>query len=120
MALTLAEAVKELERYKHERAVWMETVEHLSRFVGNELKNADAGIVAEGCVVNPVPEPVVKEFIQYINANEIDPLNKQIEALEGLAVQETKHEEPKEAATNSGDPGQTKKDQGPKIGRAHV
>jgi hypothetical protein len=112
MATTLADAVRELERLRHARAVWMETVEHLSRFVGNELKNADASIVAEGCIVSSVPEPVVKEFIHYINTDEIEPLNQEIEALESLTVQETKHEDP-ETPSNDGKPPQAQKEQGP-------
>ena len=111
MALTLAAAVKELEKFKHARSIWMETVEHLSRFVGSELKNADSAIVAEGCVVSTVPEPVIREFIQYINVNEIDPLNKQIEALEGLTVEETNESKTKDAG-NDRDPPQAQKKQG--------
>lgn len=95
MTRTVAEAAKELELLKHERAVWMEIVEHLSRFVDQEVRAAEVRIVAEGCVENKVPQSVITEFIQYINDQEVDPLNEQIEGIEGLVVTETKRNEPK-------------------------
>lgn len=88
MALTVAETVKELERLKHQRAVWMETVEHLSKCVDKESKDADHGIPAEDCISGTVPQNVIREFIDLINDEEIDPLNREIEALENLHVEE--------------------------------
>jgi len=99
MPLTVAETVRELERLKHQRAVWMETVEHLSRFVDKESRHADHGIAAEGCIHSHVPQDVVREFIGRINDEEIDPLNQEIESLENLYVEEDDDE---------GDPGQEK------------
>jgi len=107
MALTVAETVVELERLKHQRAVWMETVEHLSKCVDRESKVADHGIPAEDCVSSVVPQDVVREFIDLINDEEIDPLNQEIEALENLHVEEDDGEE--------GDPGKkesSKKEKG--------
>ena len=95
MVLTVAEAARELERLKHLRAVWMEMVEHLSKFVDQEVRRSEHCVVAEGCIENKVPQSVVKEFIAYINDQEIDPLNKKIEEIESLTVTETKNNEPK-------------------------
>jgi len=88
MPLTVAETVQELERLKHQRAVWMETVEHLSKFIDRESRHADHGIAAEGCITSAVPQEVVSEFIERINDDEIDPLNHEIGALENLHVEE--------------------------------
>ena len=113
MALTVAEATRELERLKHSRAVWMEIVEHLSKFVDQEVRQAEHGIVAEGCVENRVPQPVIKEFVAYINDQEIDPLNKKIGEIEGLTVTETKDNEP-ETQGPIRPPGTPHTDQSPK------
>jgi hypothetical protein len=88
MPLTVAETVSELERLKHQRAVWMEIVEFLSRFVDKESRKADHGIDAEGCISSPVPQEAVREFIDRINEEEIEPLNQEIGALENLYVEE--------------------------------
>jgi hypothetical protein len=88
MPLTVAETVQELERLKHLRAVWMETVEFLSRCVDKESRKADHGIIAEGCVSSTVPQNIVQEFLDQINEEEIDPLNIEIGALENLFVEE--------------------------------
>ena len=101
MALTVAETVRELERLKHQRAVWMETVEHLSRFIDRESRQADHGIAAEGCITSAVPQEVVSEFIDRINDDEIDPLNQEINALENLHVEEDENDP-------EGDPSQKK------------
>jgi len=113
-ATTLANAVKELERLKHSRAVWLETVEHLSRFLDREVRTAEQGIVADGCVVNRVPQPVIREFIDYINQENIDPLNERIEAIEQLTVMETKDNDSKEQ--HEGGEVRPKANEGPKIG----
>lgn len=101
MPLTVAETVNELERLKHQRAVWMEIVEHLSKHVDKESKNADHGIAAEDCIASVVPQGVVKEFVDLINDEEIDPLNQEIDALENLYVEE-------EENGPEGDPGKKK------------
>jgi hypothetical protein len=100
MSITVAQAAKELERFKHERAVWMETVEHLSKFIDQEVRLAEQGIAATGCVENKVPQSIIKEFILYINEQEIEPLNVKIEEIENLTIVETKNgnQETKEAA----------------------
>lgn len=85
---TVAETVTELEGLKHERAVWMEVVEFLSRFVDHEVSAADHKIVAEGCIRQEVPQEVVAGFIKDINEQEIGPLNDRIESLSGLSVEE--------------------------------
>ena len=89
---TIIEAMKELENLRHYRAVWMETVEHLARFMDKDTKKADQGISAEGCVENKVPQSVLQEFIDYINNESIKPLNVKIGAIEKLKVMETKDE----------------------------
>jgi len=91
---TLAEVLRELENLRHHRAVWMELVEHLSKFVDQEVRHADQAIPAEGCVVSKVPQPIVKEFLDYINHNEITPLNIRIDEIENLGVTETKDDNP--------------------------
>lgn len=100
MPLTVAETVRELERLKHQRSVWMETVEHLSKFIDKESRHADHGISAEGCIHTPVPQDVVLEFIERINDEEIEPLNQEIGVLENLYVEEDDGEK--------GDPGKKK------------
>jgi hypothetical protein len=95
---TLAEAVEALEQLKYQRAVWSEIVDHLARFVGDEVQIADHGIVAEGCVHPTVPQGVVGEFVEMINDGRIDPLNEAIDELEGLQVvttEETEEDGPK-------------------------
>lgn len=106
MALTVAETVRELERLKHQRAVWMDMIERLARCVDKESKKADHGIAAEGCVTNPVPQKVVREFIDRINDEEIEPLNQQILSLENLSVKEEGEEED---GSKQGDQKQKKK-----------
>lgn len=111
MPLTVAETVRELEKLKHQRAVWMETVEHLSRFVDKESRQADHGIAAEGCIHSPVPQDVVREFIDRINDEEIEPLNQEIESLENLTVEEDDGEkgDPGEEESGQAEKGQGKK-----------
>ena len=94
MARTVAEIVKELEQLKHRRAVWMEMVEHLSKSIDQEVQPAQQAIVAEGCVISPVPQSVIREFIDDINESEIDPLNETIDDLEVMGVKETNNDEP--------------------------
>lgn len=89
MPLTVAETMYRLECLKHTRAIWQQTVEHLSKFVDKEVRPAEHGIKAEDCVVNPVPQEAVKEFIDIIEETEIEPLNQEIAALENLSVEET-------------------------------
>lgn len=112
MALTVAETVKELERLKHQRAVWMETVEHLSKFIDKESRQADHGIAAEGCIHASVPQDVVREFIDLINDEEIEPLNQEIGALENLHVEEEENGEegdPDEEESRKKEKGKSKK-----------
>ena len=90
---TVAQTMRELEELKHERAVWMELVEHLSRFVDHEVKQADSKIVAEGCISPHVPQELVQRFIDSINENEIEPLNESISALENLGVEQEDEQE---------------------------
>jgi hypothetical protein len=109
MPLTVAETVLELERLKHQRAVWMEIVEHLSKHIDREGRQANHGIKAEDCIKNVVPQSMVQEFINLVNEGEIDPLNQEIGALENLNVEE-EEDGPK------GDPGKkegAKKKKGP-------
>lgn len=101
MALTVAETVRELERLKHQRAVWMEIVDQLSKFVDKESRQADHGIAAEGCIQTTVPQETIVEFIDLINDGEIEPLNQEIAALENLQVEEEENDE-------EGDPGAEK------------
>jgi len=116
MALTLAAAVQELERLKHSRAIWLETVEHLAKFVDQEVRTAEQAIAAEGCVESRVPQPVIKEFIAYINQEEIEPLNEKIEEIESLTVTETKTNDPKIKESSNRTQAQPEANEGPKIG----
>jgi hypothetical protein len=103
MALTLAEAVEKLELLKQQRAVWLELVDHLSKFIDQEVSKADHVIPADGCVSQNVPQEVIEGFIHEINGNEIDPLDEEINALENRAVTETKKDaknKPKQATAN--------------------
>ena len=90
---TLSELMRDLERLRHSRAVWMETLEHLAQFLDKDTIKADRGIRAEGCSVNPVPQAVVREFVSYINQQEIAPLNQQIDTIENLNIMETSNDQ---------------------------
>ena len=108
MAMTLAEVLGELESLKHRRAVCMELVEHLSKFVDKEVRHADHAILAEGCVTGTVPQSVLMQFIDDIEERDIAPLNDRIEKLEKLHVYEDRETEddqgpePKKSATRRG------------------
>jgi hypothetical protein len=99
MGLTVAEAVRELERLTHEREIWMDIVEYLSRCLDHEAPSGKANAyitVREGGA--KVPQVMVEKFIDRINGEEIDPLNIAIEELEGLNVyEETDDEDPNKA-----------------------
>ena len=116
MSLTLAEVVQELEGLKHARAIWLETVEHLSKFVDQEVRTAEQAIVAEGCVENRVPQQVVREFIGYINQQEIEPLNEKIEEIENRTVMETKQNDPKSQEGIDRTQAQPQANEGSKVG----
>lgn len=91
MALTLAEAMKELESQRQERAIWSEIENHLAGFLDHEtLGNSDRGVPTEGCVAPHVPQDVLKAFLQRMKESEIDPLEKKIRGLENLKIEETK------------------------------
>lgn len=98
---TVAEAFMELERLKHERAVWMEVAEFLSRFVDHEVSKADHKIKAEGCIRPEVSQKLISEFVDSINEQEIDPLNDRIQTLESLGVEEQEDDREEEGEANS-------------------
>jgi hypothetical protein len=89
MALTVAEALKELSRLRNEREIWMDIVEYLSRCIDRESPSGKANAyitVREGG--NRVPQDMVVGFVENINEERIDPLNQMIEELESLNVYE--------------------------------
>lgn len=117
MALTVAEAVKELDKLRNEREIWMDIVEYLSRCIDRESPSGKANAfitVREGGT--KVPQPMVEDFVRNINEDKIDPLNSSIEELEGFNVyEETNDNEPTRKKTKSKANKQATK---PKVGGA--
>jgi len=111
MPSTLAEAVQELERFKQQRAVWMEVVDHLSKFVDDEVEQAQQPLHADGCVSQNVPQDVIAEIINSINEETVAPLNDGVYSLENLQVEETNVEE---ASGKKGKSAKTKRRTGKK------
>ncbi len=89
MAQTVAQVASKLERLRHDRAIWMELVEFLSKCVDDDVREASQHIRAEQCVQSRVPQEVIVVHIERINDDEIDPLNDAIAALENMSVEET-------------------------------
>lgn len=89
MALTFSEALQQLEENRHQRAVWNEVVDFLSRFVDSEVREVEQGIGAEDCVEKVVPQVQITAIIAYVDAEHISPLDEGIAALEQLQVVET-------------------------------
>ena len=98
MALTFSEALQKLEESKHQRAVWNEMVDFLSRFVDSEVTAAEQGIGAEDCVEKVVPQAQITAIINYIDEEHIAPLDEEIAALEQLQVVETEDDDSEEKA----------------------
>jgi hypothetical protein len=98
MALSLAEVVDKIENLKHSRAIWLEVLDHLRIFVVDEVHKVVKGIESNG---RPVPQSVVKEFVDRILAEEIGPMDHQIQVLEELSVEEKRNDEGKSAKKNT-------------------
>lgn len=95
MTLILAEALQELEECRQRRAVWYDVVAFLSKFIDEEVREAGQGIVAEGCIGKLVPQGVLKDIVEGIEDEKIEPLNEAIGGLENLQVKETNDDEAK-------------------------
>lgn len=95
MALTLAEAIQMLNEYKYRRAIWMEVVNFLARYVDDEVSQAEAVMQTEDCLEVKVPQEFIYRIIEDINKKHIAPLSAQIEDVEGCSV-EVGSDEPSE------------------------
>jgi len=94
MSLTFSEAFQRLEDSRLRRAVWSQVVDFLGRCVPTEVKEARDKIVPDGCVAKEVPQDLILEILQEIEADKIAPLDEEILSLENLEVVETKQDEP--------------------------
>jgi len=93
MSLTFQEAFQKLEDGRLRRAVWTQIVDFLGRCVSSEVKEARDKIVPDGCIAKEVPEELIREILQEIEADKIAPLDEEIGALETLEVVETKKDD---------------------------
>lgn len=90
MSRTVAQAFAELEKNKYTRAVWIELVGVLSGAIDEEVRSASKGITAEDCGGQLVPQKIIRDIIDEVNAQKIDPLDQRISEIENLSVEETK------------------------------
>ena len=111
---TVAETLRELESLKHDRAIWMDVVEFLSKCVDHEVKPADNVIKAADCMTTIVPQSTIQSVIDRINEEEIDPLNERIHALENLGVEQEENDEEKSTRDKTAKKAST----GKKVGKA--
>jgi len=103
MSLSLSETVHRIEELKQQLAVWNSVTNHLAKFLDTETRVASEGIKAPGCVRpeqrvdgrEVVPQDVIGNIIQGIEAEKISPLMEEIAALENLKV-ETRDEPTKQ------------------------
>jgi hypothetical protein len=95
MAISFADALQRLEEGRQKRAVWHWVVNYLNKYVDTEVKEVSHGIPADGCVAKSVPQELIVEIIQGIEAEKISPLDEEISSLENLKVVETKKDEQK-------------------------
>ena len=93
MPLTFSEAFQKLEDSRLRRAVWTQVVDFLGRCVATEVKEARDKIVPDGCIAKEVPEELIREILQEIEADKIAPLDTEISTLENLEVVETKKDD---------------------------
>ena len=93
MSLSFAEAFQRLEESRQRRAVWVQLVDFLNRCVATEVKEARDKIVPDGCVAKEVPQDLILEILQEIEAGKIAPLDEEITSLENLEVVETKKDD---------------------------
>lgn len=90
MALTLSEALSQVESLKYSKAIWLEVIEHLRIFVDDEVRKAKKGIASDGRVV---PQSIIKEFVDRVLFEELEPLSQKIVSLEKLSVEEKKDDQ---------------------------
>lgn len=96
MALTVAEAVEELTKLTYEREIWMDVVDYLSKCAP---AGSSSGEITSFITVrqggHKVPPATVKEVLDCINKEKVDPLNEAIDELENMNVsEETNDEDP--------------------------
>lgn len=83
-AKTVAEALKQLTALEARRAVWQELVNYLRRFVQDEVSRPDSSIATDQGV--PVGQDVVRELIEEMVEQQIDPLSQEIAAIQGRPI----------------------------------
>jgi len=109
MALSFIEALQKLEESRQHRAVWHQVVDTLIKFVDTEVREAQHGIPAEGCVAKLVSQEIITEIVRGIEAEKIAPLEEEIESLENLEVVETKKDDKSTKGKRATRPKPTKK-----------
>jgi hypothetical protein len=82
---TLAEALAKLNGAKHRQQIYMELVNFLSKFVEDEVHKPDVTMVTEG--LGAVPQDLLREVLDELNKDRIDPLSEMIESIQGLSVE---------------------------------
>lgn len=82
---TLIEALNLLYNRKHTREVWLEVSNFLGGFVDGDVSMAESAIEVEGAGV--VPQSVILDVLDKIRREEIDPLNREVTALERSGVE---------------------------------
>lgn len=95
MSSSLSETIFRIEELKQQLAVWNSVTNHLAKFLDTETHEAPDGIKAPGCVRpeqrvrdrEVVPQEVIGNIIQGIEAEKISPLMEEIAALENLKVE---------------------------------
>lgn len=92
---SLSETLYRIEELKQQLATWHSVTNHLARFLDTETREATDGIQAPGCVrpelrvrgKEVVPQDIIYNIIQGVEAEKISPLLVEIASLENLKVE---------------------------------
>jgi len=90
MSRSVAEVRKNLEESQHRTLVWESVVNFLASCVDTEAREAQNKLRSSK-EAPAVPQDLIAEIIQEIEAEKVSPLKKEIEILESLPVVETKN-----------------------------
>lgn len=91
MARTVAEALKKLNEFEAERAVWLEVTGFLRRFVDSEVRKPDEVITSE--LGLHVPQEVIQRVLDAIAGERIEPLAREIRRIQGQSVESEEKED---------------------------
>lgn len=97
MGLTLDKALKILNGYKWEQAVWNEVVGFLSQFVDDEVNKAESAIISDDN--GQVPQELVQRVVSEILEDKLVPLEEEIKKIEGSSVEVSNEQEAEEASS---------------------